>query len=86
MKYSELMRRHLLEKIYGGLSDADQQALAQRAIQDRRYRDMMHAIKDVGEKVERNRHSFVSDLLANISGNVITDGFLRVASRLFQKL
>lgn len=38
------------------------------------------------QEIRKNRHSFLSDLLANVSGNAIWDAAVWLGSRLIRKL
>jgi hypothetical protein len=38
------------------------------------------------DEIRRNRHSFLSDLLANVSGNALWDAAVWLGSRLLRKL
>lgn len=43
-------------------------------MQNKSANEIMDALNSINRKLDNNKHSFTSDLLANISGNVITDG------------
>ena len=72
--YRALHRRLLLEKIYDHLSENDKKLFAQMTMQNKSANEIMDALNSINRKLDNNKHSFTSDLLANISGNVITDG------------
>lgn len=86
MSYRAMMRRHLLEKIYDGMSEEEKRAFVQLSMQDRGHREIMTSIDELKKKADSNHHSFTSDLLANIAGNGIFDGAVWLLSRLFKRL
>lgn len=83
-RYRELMRRKLLEQIYDSMSDEERRSLVQLTLQDKNQEQIMSALNDLKQKADGNHHSFVSDLLANISGNFITDGILFIGKKLIR--
>lgn len=82
--YRELMRRKLLEQMYDNMSDEDKRTLVRLTAQSKDHSEIMSALKQLREKADSNHHSFVSDLLANISGNFITDGLLFIGRKLIR--
>lgn len=83
-RYRELMRRKLLEQIYDSMSDEERRSLVQLTLQDKNQEQIMSALNDLKQKADGNHQSFVSDLLANISGNFITDGILFIGKKLIR--
>ena len=86
MSYRAMMRRHLLEKIYDGMSEDEKRAFVQLSMQDRGHREIMTALDELKKKADSNHHLFTSDLLANIAGNGIFDGAVWLLSRLVKRL
>lgn len=86
MNYRELVRKRLFDQMYERLSEEDKRLYAQLSASEKDHSEVMHAIQNVGDKVEKGKHSFASDLLANVSGNAVWDGAVWLASRIFKKL
>ena len=86
MGYRELMRRKLLEDIYDKMSDEEKRAFVQLTIQNKDHTEIMQALQGISRQVDEGKHSFKSDLIANISGNIITDGLIFLGKSLFRKL
>jgi len=86
MNYRALMRRKLFEEMYDRLSEDDKRLYIQMTMQDKDHKEIMQALRELESKADMNRHSFASDLLANISGNAIFDGLVWVGSKLLKKL
>lgn len=86
MNYKALAKRKLFERMYESLSDEDKRLYTQLTASERDHSEVMQAIRRVGDKVEFVKHSFASDLLANVSGNAVWDGALWLASRIIKKL
>ena len=87
--YRELMRRKLLEEIYEKLSPEDKRTFVQLTLQDRNWNEILQALKQQNAKIDDvsrkiGKHPFVSDLLANIVGNGITDTAIWIGSKLFK--
>ena len=91
MGYSELMRRKLLEQIYEKMSDEEKHLFIQLTLQNKNREEIMQALSQQSAKIEEvsqkiGRYPFVSDLLANVAGNAITDGLVAIGKALFRKL
>lgn len=89
--YRELMRRKLLEDIYDGLSEEDKRTFVQLTLQDRSWSEIAQAlhrqemkIDDVSRRI--GKYPFVSDLAANVSGNVLTSGIWWLFKSIAKKL
>ena len=84
--YRALMRKKILEDIYDKLSDEDKRLFVQMTFQDKNSREIKNALAGISKQVEDSKHSFATDLLANVSGNAIWDSIVYFANRLIKKL
>ena len=82
--YQAFLRRRMLEQMYDRLDDKDKQTFMDMTMQGKSDERIMQALNGISKQVDRNRHSFSSDLLANISGNIITDGAFYLLKRLLR--
>ncbi len=89
--YRELMRRKLLEQFYDKMSEEEKRTFVMLTMQDKSRDEIMQAlsaqnakIDDVSRKI--GKYPFASDLLANISGNFLTDGLIWIGHKLLRKL
>ena len=80
------MRRKLLEDLYDKMSEEDKKLFVQMTMQDKQHSEIMHALQGVRKDVEDNKHSFASDLAANVAGNAIFDSFVYLGAKLIKKL
>lgn len=80
--YKALARKELLERIYDKMSDEDKRVFIQMTIQDKNADEIKAKLDNLDNKVEKYKHTFMQDLLANISGNAIFD----LSAFLFSKL
>ena len=80
--YKALARKELLERIYDKMSDEDKRVFIQMTIQDKNADEIKAKLDNLNNKVEKYKHTFTQDLLANISGNAIFD----LSAFLFSKL
>lgn len=89
--YRGLMRKKLLEDIYDRMSNEEKRLFVQLSIQDKDKEEILQAIGRQDGKIEDvsrriGKYPFASDLLANVSGNFITDGLTWLGKALFRKL
>lgn len=80
--YGLLLRYELLRK----LSDEDKQLLQLLSSKDQHFIDIKRQLDAIQHQAEMNKYSFATDLLANITGNVITDSAIYILSRLFKHI
>ena len=89
MNYKDLMRLHLLGKMYNDMSEEDKRALIQLSKKSD-HQELLDAIHAQDSQIERIAHkvesqnwltSFTSDVLANFTST----GILWVGSRLLKR-
>ena len=76
--YRALMRRKLLEELYDKMSDEDKATFAHLTMQDKSHEEIMRSLQGIKKQIDDGKHSFASDLLANVSGNAIWDAVIGV--------
>lgn len=82
-----LMRRRILEDMYGRMTDEEKMLLVQAAMQ-RRDGDILKALQRQSAQLQdlRNRQqTFMQDLASNILGNAAWDGAVWLLGRLLGK-
>lgn len=84
--YRAFLRRRMMEDIYDRLSDEDKRTFLQITTSGKYHNEVMHALTELGKKSDKNRHSFSTDLLANIAGNGAWDALVWVCNKVFRKL
>ena len=80
--YKEYMRKKILEK----MSDEERFMYFMMTEQEKEARNIHMELQNIESLVKKNKYSFSTDLLANITGNVITDSAIYLLSRLFKRL
>lgn len=85
MTFKELLRMSLLADLYSKMSESDKQLFLQS---DDRVRNLLKRQEQAISRIEKkvSGQGFSKDLLANISGNVITDAVFWIGKNLFKKL
>ena len=83
--YKVLLRRKLLNDIYERMTDEEKHLFIQSMMQSNSDA-VMQKLDTIERQVERNKYSFATDLLANVSGNFVADGLIWIGSRLFKRL
>ena len=80
-----LMRRKLLEEMYGRMTDDEKKLFVQMVMQQKSADDIMKAIGQQSSKLQDIRSSqqtFGEDFLSNILGNATWDGAVWLVRRL----
>lgn len=90
MNASDLARAMLLSQFYSKLSDEEKLAYLQR-MNEKRHEEIVgllgrqeRQMDDIGRRI--GKHPFVSDLLANVTGNYLTELITLAAKTLLRKL
>ena len=86
MNYRGLMRQKLMEQMYDRMSDEEKRLFIQLTMQDKDYREIMHALQDLKKRADSNHHSWLSDFGANVAGNAVFDGAIWLFSKLFKRI
>ena len=82
-----LMRRRLLEDIYGRMTDEEKRLFIQMTMDGRSHTEIMQALQQQSAQLTRlqnTQQTFVSDLTSNILGNAAWDGLLWLTRKLFR--
>ena len=80
-----LMRRKMLESIYDRMTDEEKKLFVQMAMQDKSHTEIMQALKDNTERLDRlqkTQQTFAQDFLSNVAGNAAYGGALWLLRRL----
>lgn len=80
--YRKLIRYELLKK----LSDEDKTALALLQSEDRLNKEMQGKLDAIMNEVKSCKHSFASDLSANVLGNALFDGAVWIGANLLKRI
>lgn len=72
------LRKEMLDK----MTEEERLALYLRE----RDEAILSNLHDLSQKIDQNRHTFLSDFGANIAGNAAWDSFVWLAGRLIKKL
>ena len=85
--YNDFIKAKMLSDMMSKMDDGDKQMFAM-LLQDiqARHGESMALMKSIESKVDRNKYSFSTDLLANVTGNVITDATILLGKWLFGKI
>lgn len=87
MDYRELMRRKLLEEMYGGLSEEEKKTFVQLAVHERDHRETMHSLQRQQRLLEGigKRQNWKVDFLSDVSANFLTDGLIWLGAKLLKR-
>lgn len=80
-----LMRRKLLEDIYGRMTDDEKKLFVQMTLQQSSAEDILKALQQQSvqlQDVRQRQQTFGEDFLSNILGNATWDGAVWLVSRL----
>lgn len=91
MDYSTLLRRKLIEDIYGKMSDEEKRTFMQLSLRKRDHNEIMTALRGQSEQINRvankvEKQNWLTDFLSDVSANFFTDGLIWLGSRLFKKI
>ena len=86
-----MMRRRLLEEIYGRMSPDERRLFVRAAMQQQDTGDIIKALQKQGTQLDAltehaSRQSWLSDFGANIAGNAVFDGSVWLLRRLLRHL
>ena len=84
-----LMRRRLMEEIYGRMTEDEKKLLVQMAMQQKGTGDILSALQQQSVQLHdlsRRQQTFSQDFLSNILGNAAWDGTVWLAGRLARLL
>ena len=86
-----MMRRKLLESIYSKMTEEERRTFILMTMDDKNHEEIMSALReqrqatdDVSKKI--GKHPFANDLVANVSGNFITDGLVWLGKTLLKRM
>ena len=83
---SDIYRTYLRYKMLQEMSDEDKRMLALLSEKDSHLIEIKQQLDAIQRQAEANKYSFTTDVLANITGNVITDGAALLLSCLFKRI
>lgn len=91
MDYSKLLRRKLLEDIYGKMSDEEKRTFMQLSLRNRDHNEIMTALRGQSEQINRvaskvERQNWSTDFLSDVAANFFTDGLIWLGSQFFKKI
>lgn len=73
-------------KMLQSMSDSERESYLLLKQKDERMVEIKKQLDAIQRQAERNKYSFSMDLLANVTGNVITDSAIYVLSQLFKHI
>lgn len=82
-----LMRRKLLESIYGRMTDEEKKLFIQMTMQQRSTDEILKALGEQSQKLDRlqkTQQTFTQDFVSNIAGNAAFEGGMWLLRRLAQ--
>ena len=80
--YIELIQKKALLDALKSVPDEQRDLLIAFASKDKYLVEIKQQLDAIQQQAERNKYSFGTDLLANITGNVITDSAIWILSKL----
>lgn len=80
------MKRLMEYKMLQSMSDSERESYLLLKQKDERMVEIKKQLDAIQRQAERNKYSFSMDLLANVTGNVITDSAIYVLSQLFKHI
>ena len=91
MDYSKLLRRKLLEDIYGKMSDEEKRTFMQLSLRNRDHNEIMTALRGQSEQINRvaskvEKQNWSTDFLSDVAANFFTDGLIWLGSQFFKKI
>lgn len=84
--YAILARQKVLNDLFEKMSDDEKKLFILYSLQKRSTEDIMQRLDDIQSQVERNKYSFTTDLLANVSGNFVADSLIWLGAQLFKRI
>ena len=79
--------RKLMEyKLLQSMTDEEKNAYLMLSKKDERLAEIKKQLDAIQLQAEKNKYSFSTDLLANVTGNVITDTAIWLFSTLFKRI
>ena len=83
--YVLLARYKLLTEMLGKMTDDEKRLFFTIYGRNDEMEEINRKLSVLQEQAERNKYSFTTDLLANVSGNFISDGVIWVCSQLLKR-
>ena len=80
--YGLLLRYEIIKN----MSDDEKRMLISLSSKDQHLMEIKRQLDAIQRQAEANKYSFRTDLLANITGNVITDSAIYIISQLFKHI
>lgn len=80
-----LMRRRLLEDLYGRMTDDEKKLFVQMTMQQKSSDEILKALQQQSEQLDglrRRQQTFGEDFASNIAGNAVWDGTVWLVRRL----
>lgn len=90
-RYHELLRRWLISDIYSRMSDDERHALSQLAVTDNNHQEVMSALKEQHNQMDRiahhlERQNWWVDFGSDVAANFLTDGIIMLGSKILKRL
>ena len=79
---TDALRRKILSDVLARMSEEEKRDY----LIEKNHAEVMYALNALGEKVDKNKHSWWQDFGANIAGNAVFDGVVWLGSRLIRKI
>lgn len=82
-----LLRRRILEDIYGRMTDEEKKLFVRMTMQQRGTDEIMSALRQQQaqlQDIKQHQQTFAEDFASNIAGNAVWDGLLWITRKLFR--
>ena len=82
--YIGLIQKKAFLDAFKSLSNEQREMFFALTQKDKHFVEIKEQLNAIQRQAEKNKYSFGTDLLANVTGNVITDSAIYVLSKLFK--
>lgn len=85
-----LLRWHIFNKIFDGLTEEEKRTFIYLSMQGRDHREIMEALRMQGAQIDRmvekvEKQSWFNSFGSDIAANILTDGLIWLGSKLFRR-
>lgn len=82
--YNALIKQKLMESIWGKMDDKEHIAFAIASLQNSNHQETMSALNGLSQKIDQNKHSWLSGFGANVAGNAAFGGAALILSKILK--
>lgn len=84
--YNAIIKQKLMESIWKKMDDKERIAFTIASLQNSNHQETMNALNNLSQKIDQNKHSWLSDFGANIAGNAAFGGAAYLLSLLLKAI